>query len=107
MAIPAPLLLLAKNLVVKAVMKNVTKTVDRKFNKIVPGANADNEIIEIQDTIEAVAISPKKVSAWVSVVTALACFASAQGYIDPALADLISSILSNPETVEAIENVVE
>ena len=41
------------------------------------------------------------------ITEAILYFASAQGYIDPALAELINSILSNPDTVEAIETLAE
>ena len=102
MAIPAALITLGKQIIAKAVFTKVTK----EFNKVTE-ANDDGEIIEIVDSLEEAVISKKKVSAWASVVTALVYFASSQGYIDPAIAELVNSILSNPETVEAIEGVVE
>ena len=107
-----PAILLAiKNVAMNLVMKKVTKEIDRKFEKIVPESstipNDDNEVVEFTDTVEALVVSPKKVSAWVSVVTACVYFASSQGYIAPEIAELVNSILSNPETVQAIEGMVE
>jgi hypothetical protein len=100
--IPAALLTLGKQILAKAVYTKVTK----EFNKVTE-ANDDGEIIEIVDSLEEAVISKKKVSAWASLVTPLVYFASSQGYIDPAIAELVNSILSNPDTVEAIEGVVE
>ena len=107
-----PAILLAiKNVAMNLVMKKVTKEIDRKFEKIVPESstipNDDNEVVEFTDTVEALVVSPKKISAWTSVITACVYFASSQGYIDPAIADLVNSILSNPDTVQAIEGVIE
>ena len=102
MAIPAALLTLGKQILAKAVYTKVTK----EFNKVTE-ANDDGEIIEIVDSLEEAVISKKKVSAWASVATALTYFASSQGWIDPAIAELVNSILSNPDTVEAIEEIVE
>lgn len=109
MAIPAPLIAIGKQILAKTLYTKVTKEIDRKFEKISENTaiNEDNEIVEIVDTIEEAVISKKKVSAWATVATALAYFASSQGWIDPAIADLVNTILSNPETVEAIEEAVE
>jgi hypothetical protein len=105
MAIPVVVVSLLKQVVAKALYTKVTKELDRGLNKVV--SNADNETIEIVETIEQAVISKKKVSGWATVAISLVYFASAQGYIDPAIADLVSSILSNPETVTAIEGMVE
>ena len=99
---------LLKTIAAKAVLTKVEKEVDRGLSNVAKTiANDDSEVIEVVETIETAVVSKKKVSAWAAVVTALAYFASSQGYIDPAIADLINSILSNPDTVEAIEGVVE
>lgn len=97
-----PLILgLGKQILAKALLKEVTK-VAMKVTK----ESEDTVTGELVDEIE-LAISKPKVSAWAAVVVSLVYFASSLGYISPEIAVLVDSILSNPETVEAIESVVE
>ena len=105
MAIPSIVLGLGKQILAKALYTKVTKELDKTYMKTV--ANEADEVMEITNTVEEAVLSKGKVSAWATVVTALAYFASSQGYIDPALAELVNAILSNPETVEAIEGAIE
>ena len=108
MAVPAFALTLGKQILAKALYKKVTKELDKGYDKITKTtANDDNEVMEIVGTVEDAVLSKGKVSAWVSVVTAILYYASSQGYIDPALAELVNTILSNPEVVEGIEEVIE
>lgn len=103
-----PILIALKPIAEKLIMTKVVKEVNRGFKNIQKTtANDDREVIEIVDTIETAVVSKKKVSAWSAVAIAVAYYASSQGLIDPALADLINTLLSNPEVVEGIESVVE
>ena len=102
MAIPVAVIGLFKSLAIRAVMKKVEREVvkiDRDSEDTVTGTVG---VIE-----EAISVDKRKVSAWATVVIALTYFASSQGYIDPAIAELVNTILSNPEVVEGIEAVVE
>ena len=102
-----PLAALAKVAIEKALFKKVAKEVNRGFKNIQKSvANDDDEIIEITDVVQATELSKGKISGWVAIVTALAYFASSQGYIDPAVAELINTLLSNEEVVQGIEQVV-
>lgn len=97
-----PILLALKPIAQTLIMRKVTKEIQREFKTL---GNDDSETVELTSAIETAVVSKKKVSAWVGVITALAYYASSLGYIDPALATLINSILSNPETVEVIESI--
>ena len=106
----SPLLLAVKagikQVAAKAFMDKVTEKMEDKYEDI-KAKNTDGEVIALTNVIEKAVISKKKTSAWVGVVSAILYFASAKGYIDPALAELVNSILSNPDTVEAIETLAE
>ena len=102
MAIPVAVIGLFKSLAIRAVMKKVEREVvkiDRDSDDTVTGTVG---VIE-----EAISVDKRKVSAWATITIALTYFASSQGYIDPAIAELVNTILSNPEVVEGIEAVVE
>ena len=106
MAIPAAILGLGKQLIAKAIMTKVTKEMNDKYEDI-KAKNTDGEVIALTNTIEKAVISKKKASGWVGVVIALVYFASSAGYISPEIANLVDTLLSNPEVVEAIEGAVE
>ena len=105
------ILLAVKNVAMNLVMKKVTKEIDRKFEKIVPESstipNDDNEVVEFTDTVEALVVSPKKVSAWAVVAVAVTGFAETQGWLPPSVSGLIQTLLSNPEVIQGIESAVE
>ena len=96
-----PILLALKPIVQTLIMRKVTEKVTRELKSI-----DSPDVIAIVDVVETAYISKKKVSGWLTVIISLVYFASSQGYIDPAIADLVNSILTNPSTVEAIEEVV-
>ena len=102
MAIPVAVIGLFKSLAIRAVMKKVEREVvkiDRDNDDTVTGTVG---VIE-----EALSVDKKKVSAWVTVVIALTYFASTQGWVSPEIAELVNTILSNPEVVQGIESAVD
>lgn len=95
-------------------MKKVTKEIERKFDDIPQvTSNEDGEIVEIlTDTVEVYeGVDNKKAGGWVSALAPLATgviyWASSQGYIPVEIAQLIDSLLSNPEVLEAADKAVE
>lgn len=98
----SPLLALLKPIAAKLLLKKATKEVSKVIESI-----DSVDTVKFTEEVETLVIDKKKGSAWAMVVIGLVYTASNMGYIDPAIADLVNSILSNPETVEAIEAVVE
>ena len=102
MAIPVAVIGLFKTIAIKAVMKKVEKEVFK-----IESENDDSVTGTVGAIENALEVDKKKVSGWTTVIIALTYFASAQGYIDPSIAELVNTILSNPDVVESIEGVVE
>lgn len=103
-----PALVTAGKLLAPLLFKKVTREIERKLDDIPKvGPNDDGKIIELVDTVEAYAIDKKKAGGWVAIAIPLAYFASSQGWISPEIAELINTILSNPEAVQAIESAVD
>lgn len=90
---------LVKQVVAKAVLTKATKEIAKITEE------TDDSVTGVIETVEVAVVSKKKVAAWIPVITALVYFLSAQGYITPEIAELLNSILSNPETVDALENI--
>ena len=103
MAIPAVVLGLGKQILAKAFLKKLTKEVLKVESE--SDSSITGTVGVLEDVYEGA--DSKKVSGWVTVVIALTYFASAQGYIDPSIAELVNTILSNPEVVEGIESAIE
>ncbi len=92
----------------KLFLKKVTKEVGRALDDIPSiGSNEDGQIIEIVDTVESYVIDKKKAGGWSTIAIALAYFGAGQGWFGPEVAQLIDTLLSNPEVVEVIESAVE
>jgi len=103
MAIPVAVIGLIKSIALKAVFKKVEKEVLKVESE--SSTSITGTVGVLEEVYEGV--DKKKVSGWVTVVIALTYFASSQGYIDPAIAELVNTILSNPEVVEGIEKAVD
>lgn len=106
--IPAALITIGKTLLMKKVTEELDRGIDNVVNKTV--ANDDNESFEIVNTEkkEVLVYSKNKiVSLGLTIVSIGVYSLSAAGYISPEVAELVNSILTSPETVEAIEEVVE
>lgn len=103
-----PALIALGKIAAPLIMKKVTKEIERKFDDVPKvGPNDDGEIIELADTVEAYVVDKKKAGGWSAIAIALAYFGASQGWFGPEVAQLIDTLLSNPEVVEAIEGVVE
>lgn len=96
MAIPAAVLTIGKALLMKEIEETIVESITEGGRE--KGAIKNKKKLRI---------SKKKSAAWVSVVVSLLYLASSQGYISPEIANLVQVLLSDPETVNAIEAVVE
>ena len=103
-----PALIALGKIAAPLIMKKVTKEIERKFDDIPSiGSNEDGHIVEIVDTVESYVIDKKKAGGWSTIAIALAYFGASQGWFGPEVAQLIDTLLSNPEVVEVIESAVE